>query len=96
MTALFVIELDVKDAEALKEYSSKTPDILKEFHGELLLKGKPSLIHESDSGSVKHSTMVIFQFPSKELAEGWYNSAAYQALLPIRDRAMSSTFRILA
>jgi uncharacterized protein (DUF1330 family) len=96
MSALFVIELDVKDAEALKEYSSQTPEILKKFGGELLLKGKPSLIYETEAGSTKYSTMVVFKFPTKEAAQGWYDSAEYQALIPVRDKAMNSTFRILA
>lgn len=96
MSALFVIELNVKDAESLKEYSSQTPTILKEFDGELLLKGKPDLMHASNGSASQYSTMVIFKFPTKEKAEGWYNSDAYQALLPIRDKAMDSTFRILA
>jgi uncharacterized protein (DUF1330 family) len=96
MTVLFVIELDVLDADALKDYSAQTPAILQEFGGTLLLKGKPQLMHDSDPAAVKHSTMVVFQFPSKEAAVGWYNSAAYQTLLPLRDRAMNSTFRILS
>lgn len=96
MSALFVIELNVKDAESLKEYSAQTPAILKEFGGELLLKGKPDLMHASNDNTVPYSTMVIFKFPTKEQAEGWYSSDAYQALLPIRDKAMDSTFRILS
>jgi uncharacterized protein (DUF1330 family) len=96
MSALLVIELDVKDSEALKEYSSRTPDILTRFGGELLLKGKPSLIHETETGSTKYSTMVVFKFPTREAAQGWYSSAEYQSLIPVRDKAMNSTFRILA
>lgn len=96
MSALFVIELNVKDANALKEYSAQTPAILKEFGGELVMKGKPLLMHASKDNPAPFSTMVVFKFPTKEQAEGWYNSDAYQALLPIRDQAMNSTFRILA
>lgn len=95
MPALIVIELDVKDAEKLKEYSSKTPPILLEFGGELFLKGRPDVVHDSKGMSGHYGTMVIFQFPTSEKAREWYNSAEYQSLLPLRDQAMDSTFRIL-
>jgi uncharacterized protein (DUF1330 family) len=34
--------------------------------------------------------LVIIAFPSREAAEGWYKSAAYQKLLPLRLKASQS------
>jgi uncharacterized protein (DUF1330 family) len=96
MTALFVVELTVKNADKLKEYSAQTPAILKKFNGALLMKGKPSQIHASTNPSAAYDTVVVFQFPSKEEALGWYNSPEYQALLPLRDEAMDSSFKLAA
>ena len=96
MTALIVIELTVKNSDKLKEYSAQTPAILKKFNGELLIKGKTSLLHDSANLSPAYDTMVVFQFPSKEDASAWYNSPEYQELLGLRDEAMSSTFKLLA
>jgi uncharacterized protein (DUF1330 family) len=95
MAALFVIELMVKNADKLKEYSAQTPAILKKYKGELLLKGKASQIHASTNPFVAYDTVVIFQFPSKEDALGWYNSPEYQDLLPLRDEAMDSSFKLV-
>lgn len=96
MVALFVIELTVKNADKLKEYSTQTPAILKKYNGELLMKGKASQIHASTNPSVAYDTVVVFQFPSKEDAMGWYNSPEYQALLSLRDEAMDSSFKLVA
>lgn len=96
MTALFVIELSVKDPDALKEYGAQTPPLLEKFGGTLLMKGKPELVFETNAGDVKYGMLVIFQFPTKEQAEGWYACDEYQALIPVRDKAMDCTFRILA
>ena len=74
MSALVVIEFTVKNAEKLKEYSAQTPAILKKHNGALLLKGKPMQIH---GASNSYDTVVVFQFPAKEDALDWYNSAEY-------------------
>lgn len=95
MAALFVIEFNVKDADKLKEYGSQTPAILKKHKGEVLLKGKASEVHATTPGTA-YDTTVVFQFPTKEDALGWYNSPEYQALLPLRDQAMNSSFKIVA
>jgi uncharacterized protein (DUF1330 family) len=31
--------------------------------------------------------MVVIRFPSLEAADGWHQSAAYQALIPLRNQA---------
>ena len=95
MSAFLIVELNVKDAAKLKEYSAQTPAILEEFGGVAVLKGKPEALYDSKGNAGDYSTMVVFQFPSAEKAREWYNSAQYQALLPLRDQAMESTFRIL-
>ena len=96
MPALIVIELKVKNADKLKEYSAKTPEILKRFNGQLVHKGKAERVHTSTAAFVGYDTVVVFQFPSKEEALGWYNSPEYQALLRLRDEAMDSVFQLVA
>lgn len=95
MPAMMLIELTVKDADKLKEYSSQTPEILKKFNGELLIKGKATRVHSSTE-SAPHDVVVIFQFPTKEDAMGWYESPEYQRLLGLRDAAMDSVFKLVA
>ncbi|MFC5571155.1 DUF1330 domain-containing protein [Lysobacter yangpyeongensis] len=95
MPALMLIELTVKDAEKLKEYSAQTPAILKKFNGELLIKGKATPVHAS-TPATNHDVVVIFQFPTREDALGWYQSPEYQQLLGVRDAAMDSVFKLVA
>ena len=35
-------------------------------------------------GEHRHSDTVVIRFPDAESANGWFNSAAYQALIPLR------------
>lgn len=95
MAALFVIDLTVKNADKLKEYGAQTPAILKQYKGEVLIKGKATQVHATTPGTA-YDTTVVFQFPTREDALSWYNSPEYQALLPLRDEAMNSSFRIVA
>jgi uncharacterized protein (DUF1330 family) len=96
MSALLIVELTVKDTDALKEYSSQTPDILERFGGEVVVKAKPVVLHDSAPDAASHGMMVVFRFPDGAAAQAWYDSAEYQSLIPVRDRAMNSRFRIIA
>lgn len=49
------------------------------FGGKWLAQGAPDLIEGAWSGSV-----VLMEFPSREAATNWYNSSAYQEILPLR------------
>ena len=93
MTTLMIIDLKVKDPNKLKEYSDQTPEILKKFQGELVVKGKSHHVY-GETGNL-FDTTVVFEFPSKEFALDWYNSAEYQALLSVRDEAFDSSFKIV-
>jgi len=37
----------------------------------------------------------VIQFPDRESAENWYNSEAYQAIIPTRDQGMNSQFHLV-
>ncbi|WP_199886112.1 DUF1330 domain-containing protein [Pseudoalteromonas sp. T1lg23B] len=93
MSALIIVKLKVKDMEKLKEYSAQTGAILEKFDGKVLIKGAPTVLCGDVAGFDK---TVVFEFPSREAAEGWYNSPEYQALIAIRDEAMDCTFEIAA
>jgi uncharacterized protein (DUF1330 family) len=38
---------------------------------------------------------VVFEFASREAAEGWYHSPAYQKLVPLRLKASRGNFIIV-
>lgn len=64
------------------EYLSRIDSTLAPFAGRFLVHGDPGEIREGDFvGNV-----IIIGFPSRENAKGWYESAEYQQILPLRAR----------
>ena len=92
MSAYLVVELTMKNVEALGRYRAGIGATLKRFGGELLVGAAPwQLLH----GRSAFETGTILVFPSKEAALAWYESSEYQALAPTRNNAFSSRFRIV-
>jgi len=46
-------------------------------------------------GEPAYQNGMIVTFPDKEAALAWYNSPEYQLLIPIRDKALDSRFRLI-
>jgi uncharacterized protein (DUF1330 family) len=83
-SAWVIGHIKVKDNDKWGEYRSKVPETLVQWEGKVLFRG-----HRVDVLSGEHSYLdcVVIQFPDAKSAAGWYNSAAYQALIPIREQA---------
>jgi len=79
----FIAEVEVTDMALMKEYGSKVPESLVPFnHRYIIRDAKPiSLEGEPPKG------IVVIAFDSVENAQAWYNSPAYSAIRPIRERA---------
>jgi len=91
MTALVIVDLSPIDAEPLSAYSSEAASTLVSFGGEFVAKGDIHVLH----GESPFQKKVVIQFPSREKAMDWYNSEAYQAIVPLRDSGMRSQFHLL-
>jgi len=46
-------------------------------------------------GEAPHPLKAVIQFPDKESARNWYNSDAYQAIIPLRNEGMHSQFHLV-
>ena len=92
MAAYLIVELTLRDAEALGRYREAVGPVLKQFGGELLAVGPWHVFH----GEPAYDTGTILAFPDKAAALAWYNSPAYQALHPVREKAFDSRFRLIA
>jgi uncharacterized protein (DUF1330 family) len=46
-------------------------------------------------GEPAYDTGMIFTFPDKGTALAWYSSPAYQALHPVREKAIDTRFRLI-
>ena len=85
MTHAYVVgHLTVKDAEKWAEYRARVPATLAPWGAELVFRGKKVAIL---AGEHAHSDIVVIRFPNPQAIQNWYSSAAYQALIPLREQA---------
>jgi|TARA_B110000090_G_scaffold202910_1_gene246812 uncharacterized protein (DUF1330 family) len=77
-----IANLLVKDASVYRKYEKGFFPILKKFGGEFVTFDDS---HENFEGeSPLEGRVIIFKFPSEELAKQWYNDDDYQALSEFR------------
>jgi uncharacterized protein (DUF1330 family) len=81
MKAYVVVQETVKDEAMFTEYRNQVVPTLKEFGATFVVRGGNMTIVE---GEWPHPRLVIIEFPSRAAAENWYNSPAYQKILPLR------------
>ena len=91
MTAYLIVESTLRDAEALDRYRKEVGPALKQFGGELLASSPWHVFHCEPA----YDTGMIFTFPDKGTALAWYSSPAYQALHPVREKAIDTRFRLI-
>ena len=84
MTAYVIGHITVKDAEKWVEYRSRVPATLKPWRAEVVLRGRKMDVL---SGENPHTDVVVIRFPDNAAVAAWHGSAAYQALIPLREQA---------
>ena len=92
MTSLIIVDLTPVDKTTLSEYSALAAETLKPFNGHFIAKGTIETLH----GEASHPMKAVIEFPDKESAKNWYNSEAYQAIIPLRETGMKSQFHLLS
>jgi uncharacterized protein (DUF1330 family) len=81
----FVIAAETINDEALfSEYRKSVPATLEAFGGKFVVRGGNLKLLE---GEWPHPRLVIIEFPSREAAEGWYNSPQYQKVIGLRHKS---------
>ncbi|RIX44673.1 MAG: DUF1330 domain-containing protein [Rhodocyclales bacterium GT-UBC] len=84
MSACVIGHISIKDAEKWAAYRAQVPATLAPWGAELLFRGGNARLL---SGQHRHSDTVVILFPDRAAVDGWYQSAAYQALIPLRQAA---------
>jgi uncharacterized protein (DUF1330 family) len=92
MAAYFVWHNRIRDAAKMQEYLPKALATLTPYHPEVLVLDENSKVVE---GSTPWLRTIVVKFQSRDDAMAWYNSPAYQALLPLR-LAATEGFAVLA
>jgi uncharacterized protein (DUF1330 family) len=82
--AYVVGQMTMKNELKWAEYRGQVLATLTPFGGELVFRGNQV---RARSGDCPHADLVVSRFASLTDADGWHNSAAYQALIPLRKEA---------
>lgn len=82
--AYLVGHITVKDEDKWAEYRHRIPATLAPWSAELVFRGKQVATFAGDS---PHTDIVVIRFPDIGSLNAWYSSAAYQAIIPLREEA---------
>lgn len=92
MGTLVVAFAKVKDAAKLQEYASAAGPTILAAGGTIVGRGK---FKGMLAGNLDVDSGVVLRFENAEAAKAWYASPAYQALIAVRDQALTPTFLML-
>jgi uncharacterized protein (DUF1330 family) len=90
--AYYVAEYELRDPEGIRPYSAGVAATFEPFGGRYIVRGGRIAALE---GPAPGARTVIIEFPSMDRARAWYDSDAYRALMPVRQRSgISRTYII--
>jgi uncharacterized protein (DUF1330 family) len=84
MAAYVIGHMTVRDEVKWADYRGKVPPTLAACGGEVVLRGRKVAVL---NGAHAYDDTVVLAFPDMAAARKWYGSAAYQALIPLREQA---------
>ena len=93
MVAYVIVQENLTGDQApFEEYRKHVIASFEPYGGKFLARGGKLTVLE---GEWPHERTVILEFPSREKAEAWYHSPAYQKILPLRLKCMTSNFILI-
>jgi uncharacterized protein (DUF1330 family) len=81
MPAYFIFHNRVHDAKKIQEYVPRVEQTLAPYRHQILVFSDHSEVIEGETDLPR---TVVLRFDSREAAMAWYNSPAYQTVLPLR------------
>jgi len=92
MPAYVVSMMSITDPEVYKEYTDRTPPIVKKYGGKFLTRGEAFTCVE---GQHYEGRLVILEFPTKDDVEAWFNDPAYQKAMEFRHASSTMNYLLL-
>ena len=80
MAAYVIANIDVRNPDEYARYSAQVPASLEPYGGRFVVRGGNVDVLEGEW----RPRVVVIEFPDAGAARRWYQSEAYQAILPIR------------
>jgi uncharacterized protein (DUF1330 family) len=88
--AYFVANIEqVTDPQTMARYRAAADKTEAPFGGRFLARGMPQAM---DSSALPKGQILLLRFPSMQALRGWWNSPAYSALRPLRERSSVGRF----
>jgi uncharacterized protein (DUF1330 family) len=87
-----VYERRLTDPKMFDEYRSQVIPTIEAYGGRFVVRGGKFTVLE---GEMPFERIAVLEFPSRKAAEDWYNSPAYQKILPLRLNAMDAQFIVV-
>lgn len=84
MPAYLIGHITVLDPAKWARYRAGVPATLAPHGGELVLRGRNARVLHGSHG---RSDVVVLRFPDTAAVGRWHDSAAYRALVPLREEA---------
>lgn len=84
-----IVHVTVKDEAKFQDYVAAASATTAAFGGKLMMRGKVASVLDGSHG---HQLAGVFTFPNQAAVTDWYNSPAYQALIPNRREAADMVF----
>ncbi len=84
MAAYLIGHITVKDPDLWQVYIAGVQKSLVPFETDLVFRGQRAAIL---AGEHFHDQCVVIKFANQITIQEWYNSEAYQGLIPTRDQA---------
>jgi uncharacterized protein (DUF1330 family) len=89
MKAYCIVYEILDDPKVFEEYRSQVMPTIEAFEGRFLVRGGAFTALE---GEMPYQRIAMLEFPSREKAEAWYHSPAYQRILPLRTKSSRCQF----
>lgn len=88
MAAFLIAHTTIKDQDKFAAYGAAVPESLKPFGGSIVTRGAVAEVLDGEHGA---KLVAILSFPDQASLKGWFESDAYQALIPNRREAADMT-----
>jgi len=82
MTKCYLVaQITITNPDGFAEYQKHVPKTIADYGGIYLVRGGNTTQLEGEGFTGRS---VVLEFPSREVAEAWYHSDAYQSIIPYR------------
>jgi len=92
MPAYVVSMMSIHDPKTYRQYTDRTPPIVKKYGGKFLTRGEHITCVE---GQDYDGRLVILEFPSKTDVEAWFNDPDYKEAMAFRHAASTMNYLLL-